>query len=104
MEGVVSYRPDPVGVVGGPCSHGSLRGLADVPETHSTVVTGGSKLVLLVRVEINRPRWKMSALLIFIGPIGQSLKSAPQEDFFYVSILRYVSCFPSSQEGFLNVQ
>ena len=62
VEGVVTYRPDPVGVVGGPCSHGSLRGLADVPETHSTVVTGGSKLVLLVRVEINRPGWKMCAL------------------------------------------
>ena len=26
-------------------------------------------------------------------PIGQHLKSAPKEDFFYVTLLRYVSCF-----------
>ena len=37
-------------------------------------------------------------------PIGQRLKSAPQEDFFYVAMLRYVSCFPSCQEGFFNVE
>ena len=35
-------------------------------------------------------------------PIGQRLKSAPQEDFFYV--VTYVSCFPSCQEGFFNVE
>ena len=39
-----------------------------------------------------------------LGPIGQRLKSAPQEDFFYVAMLRYVSCFPSCQEGFFNVE
>ena len=37
-------------------------------------------------------------------PIGQRLKSAPQEDFFYVAMLRYVSSFPSCQEGFFNVK
>ena len=37
------------------------------------------------------------------APIGQRLKSAPQEDFFYVAMLRYDSC-PSCQEGFFNVE
>ena len=37
-------------------------------------------------------------------PLGQRLKSAPLEYFFYVAMLRYVSCFLSCQEGFFNVQ
>ena len=37
-------------------------------------------------------------------PIQQCLKSAPQEDLFYVAMLRYVSCFLSCQEGFFNVK
>ena len=32
------------------------------------------------------------------------LKSAPREDFFYVAMLSYISCFPSCQEGFFNVE
>ena len=43
--------------------------------------------------------------IVFLGieSSGQHLKSAPQEDFFNVAMLRYVSCFPSCQEGFFNV-
>ena len=37
------------------------------------------------------------------APIGR-LKSAPLEDFFYVAMLRCVSCFPSCQEGVFNVE
>ena len=36
-----------------------------------------------------------SGVVFFQRPIGQCLKSAPQEDFFYVAMLRYVNCFPS---------
>ena len=38
-----------------------------------------------------------------LPPIGQRLKSAQREDFFYVAMLRYVSCFLSCQEGFYTV-
>ena len=37
-------------------------------------------------------------------PIRQRLKSPPLKDFFYLSMSRYVSRFPSCQEGFVNVQ
>ena len=36
--------------------------------------------------------------------IGQRLKSAPQEDFFYFAMLRCVSCFSSCQEGLFNIE
>jgi len=53
-------------------------------------------------VEFFQKRTKKS--LVLYAPIRQRLKSAPQEDFFYVAMLRYVSCFPSCQEGFFNVE
>ena len=45
-----------------------------------------------------------SSSFFSIAPIGQRLKSALQEDFFYFAMLRCVSCFPSCQEGFFNVE
>ena len=50
------------------------------------------------------PGMDKGTILFSQGPIGQRLKSAPCEDFFYVAILRYVSCFPSYQVGFFNVE
>ena len=46
----------------------------------------------------------ISSTHIVPQPIQQCLKSAPQEDLFYVTMLRYVSCFPSCQVGFFNVE
>ena len=48
------------------------------------------------------------SIWFFITPlhslIAQHLKSPQQYDFFYLSMLRYVSCFPSCQQGFFNVK
>ena len=49
-----------------------------------------------------RPVYRSTSLLF--SPIQQCLKSAPQEDLFYVAMFRYVSCFPSCQVGFFNVE
>ena len=48
-------------------------------------------------------KWLELSLSFFHIPIQQCLKSAPQENLSYVAMLRYVSCFPSCQERFFNV-